>query len=104
MLLGGQSKPKFSLVSAMFEAEDITIASLCVGTFDGFGIPITITQPFSDCATVAFQSITLNLLVSRCLNLEPAPTAYVHSQDGSRLRIERNLKGFISYVEENPAD
>lgn len=79
--------------------QDITEVSVCIGTFDPNGIPISIAKHLSDCATVAFQTITLNLLMSRSLNLEPAELAYIHNQDGSTIRIERNLKGFIGYLE-----
>jgi hypothetical protein len=85
----------------MHTPEDTTEVSLCVGTFDSFGIPIAITKPYGDAATVAFQSITLNLLVAQCFNQDPASVAYIYNEDGSRLRIERNLKGFISYLEEH---
>lgn len=83
----------------MPEQQDVTEVSMCVGTFDRAGIPISITKQLDDCATVAFQSITLNLLISRCLNLESAKVSYVYCQDGSSLRIERNLKGFVGYLE-----
>jgi hypothetical protein len=79
--------------------EDITKISACIGTFDSTGIPISITKQFGDTATVAFQSITLNLLVSRCFNSDPAMTSYIHRGDGSSIRIERNRKGYIGYLE-----
>ncbi len=83
----------------MMEHEDATAVSACIGTFDNSGIPIVITKQFGDSATVTFQSITLNLLVSRCLNLDPASKSYIRREDGSSIRIERNLKGFIGYLE-----
>jgi hypothetical protein len=79
--------------------EDVTEVSVCIGTFDPNGIPISIAKHLSDCATVAFQSITLNLLLSRSLNMDLADVSYIHSKDGCTIRIERNLKGFIGYLE-----
>jgi hypothetical protein len=81
------------------EHEDKTAVSACIGTFDCSGIPISVTKQFGDNATVTFQSITLNLLVSRCFNSDPAMTSYVHRGDGSSIRIERNRKGYIGYLE-----
>ncbi len=78
--------------------EDITTVSVCIGTFDQAGMPITITRHLSDCATVAFQGITLNLLLSRAFNLEAAETTVIQHQDGSSIRIDRTLKGFTGYV------
>jgi hypothetical protein len=78
--------------------EDNTTVSVCIGTFDPTGIPITITRHLSDCATVAFQAITLNLLLAQAFNLEPAETVEIHHEDGSGLRINRTLKGFIGYA------
>lgn len=78
--------------------EDNTTVSVCVGTFDPFGMPITITKHLSDCATIAFQTITLNLLLAQALKLEAAETAVIRHIDGSSIRVDRTLKGFTGYV------
>ncbi|GAP94939.1 hypothetical protein [Leptolyngbya sp. NIES-2104] len=78
--------------------EDNTTVSVCVGTFDQFGMPITITKHLSDCATIAFQTITLNLLLAHALKLEAAETTIIRHTDGSHIRIDRTLKGFTGYV------
>ena len=78
--------------------EELTEVSVCIGTFDPNGIPISIAKHLSDCATVAFQSITLNLLIARSLSTEPADLTYIHSKDGAIIRIERNAKGFVGYL------
>jgi len=81
------------------ESEDKTELSVCVGTFDHAGIPISVTKHLSDCATVAFQTISLNMLVANLLEIAPAETAYVHSKDGTSIKIERSFKGFVGYLE-----
>ncbi|NDJ16708.1 hypothetical protein [Myxacorys almedinensis] len=81
------------------DSEDRTEVSVCIGTFDRAGMPIAITKHLSEFATVAFQSITLNMLLSRCFNLELAEVTYIRNEDGSTIRIERNFKGFIGYLE-----
>ena len=78
--------------------EDNTTVSVCIGTFNQIGMPIAITKHFSDCATVAFQAITLNLLLSGAFNLEVADQALTYHQNGSTIRIDRTLKGFTGYV------
>ncbi|MCU0552751.1 MAG: hypothetical protein MUC48_25760 [Leptolyngbya sp. Prado105] len=78
--------------------EENTTVSVCIGTFDAAGIPITITKHLSDCATIAFQSITLNLLLAQVFDLEAAETVQIQHQDGSSLRIERTHKGFTGYA------
>ncbi len=84
--------------------EDNTTVSVCVGTFDQLGMPITITKHLSDCATIAFQTITLNLLLSRAFSLEAAETSFVHHHDRSSIRIDRTLKGFTGYVGTHESD
>jgi hypothetical protein len=81
------------------DSEDKTEVSVCIGTFDSAGMPVSITKHLSDFATVAFQSITLSMLIARSLNLEPADVVYIHNEDGSTIRIERHLRGFISYLQ-----
>ncbi|KAM3097544.1 hypothetical protein ACKFKG_02360 [Phormidesmis sp. 146-35] len=81
------------------ESEDKTELLVCVGTFDHAGIPITVTKHLSDRATVAFQTISLNMLVANLLDIAPAEVAYVHSKDGTSIKIERNFKGFIGYLQ-----
>jgi hypothetical protein len=78
--------------------EDKTTVSVCIGTFDQSGMPIAITKHLSDCATIAFQSITLNLLLARAFDLEAADEIFAYHQDGSTIRIDRTLKGFTGYV------
>jgi hypothetical protein len=78
--------------------EENTTVSVCVGTFDPSGIPITMTKHLSDCATIAFQSITLNLLLAKLFDLDAAEAVQIQHQDGSSLRIEKTLKGFTGYV------
>jgi hypothetical protein len=81
------------------ESEDKTELSICIGTFDNSGIPISVAKNLSDCATVAFQTISLNMLVANLLEISPAEIAYVHSRDGTSIKIERNLRGFVGYLE-----
>lgn len=78
--------------------EDSTTVSVCVGTFDPFGMPITITKHLSDCATIAFQAITLNLLLSHAFKIEAAETTVIRHVEGSSIRIDRTLKGYTGYV------
>lgn len=78
--------------------EDNTRVSVCVGTFDQFGMPITITKDLSQFATVAFQAITLNLLLTCSFDFEAAETTLIRHEDGSCIRIERTLKGFTAYL------
>jgi hypothetical protein len=80
------------------ELEDKTELSVCIGTFDSSGIPISVSKHLGDCATVAFQTISLNMLVARFLEIHPAETVYVHSKDGTSIKIERSLKGFTGYL------
>jgi hypothetical protein len=86
------------LYSGCETMEDNTTVSVCVGTFDQFGMPITITKHLSDCATIAFQAITLNLLISRALGLEAAEATLIHHIEGSTIQIDRTLKGFTGYI------
>jgi hypothetical protein len=81
------------------EAEDKTELLVCVGTFDESGIPISVVKHLSDCATVAFQMISLNMLVANLLEIAPAEIAYVHNKNGTSIKIERNLRGFVGYLE-----
>lgn len=73
--------------------------AVCIGTFDNAGIPISINKNLSDLASVAFQVISLQMLVACSLELGHMRTGYVHHTDGSVLRIERNNKGFVCYLE-----
>ncbi|MER3435246.1 MAG: hypothetical protein C4288_17975 [Leptolyngbya sp. ERB_1_1] len=59
---------------------------------------IAITKHLSGCTTVAFQAITLNLLLCRLFRLEVAETTFICHLDRSSIRIDRTLKGFIGYV------
>ncbi|MBD2079071.1 hypothetical protein [Leptolyngbya sp. FACHB-17] len=81
--------------------EDNTKASVCVGTFDQFGMPIALTKHLSEPATVAFQVVTLNVLLASSLGLEVAETTVVHHRNGSCIRIERTLKGFTASLSES---
>ncbi|MBD1846627.1 hypothetical protein H6F89_25035 [Cyanobacteria bacterium FACHB-63] len=81
--------------------EDNTKASVCVGTFDQFGMPITLTKHLSESATVAFQVITLNVLLASSLGLEVAETTVAYHKNGFCIRIERTLKGFTAFLSES---
>jgi hypothetical protein len=85
------------------ESEDRTELSVCIGTFDHAGIPISVAKHLSDRATVVFQVISLNMLVANLLEIAPAKIAYVHSKDGTSIKIERNFKGFVGYLEVSEA-
>ncbi|MBE9010433.1 hypothetical protein IQ250_09470 [Pseudanabaenaceae cyanobacterium LEGE 13415] len=78
--------------------EDNTTVSVCVGTFNPLGMPIAITKHLSDCATVAFQAITLNLLLSHAFKLDAAEITVIRHIEGSSIRVDRTLKGFTGYV------
>lgn len=82
--------------------DDTTTVSVCIGTFDPSGIPISMTKHLGDCATIAFQSITLNLLLADAFELEVADTVFIHHQAGSTIRIDRTLKGFTAYIGTQP--
>jgi hypothetical protein len=81
------------------EPQDRTEISVCIGTFDTLGVPIAVSGHMSDWATVAFQAISLNMLLSQSLNLKPADVTYIHTKDGASVRIERNHKGFTGYLD-----
>lgn len=81
--------------------EDNTKVSVCVGTFDQFGMPIALTKHLSECATVALQAITLNVLLASSLGLEVAETLVAHHRNGFCIRIERTLKGFTAFLSES---
>ena len=79
--------------------DDKTESSMCIGTFDSLGIPIAVAKKnLSECATVAFQTISLNRLIASCLSLDPADITYIHKKDGSSIKIERSLNGFTGYL------
>jgi hypothetical protein len=78
--------------------DDTTTVSVRIGTFEPSGIPIEMTKHLGEYGTVAFQAITLNLLLAQMFDLEAAGTVYVHHQAGSNIRIDRTLKGFTAYV------
>ena len=83
--------------------DDKTESSICIGTFDSSGIPISVaTKQLSECAIVAFQTISLNRLIARCLSLDSADVTYIHKNDGSSIKIERSLKGFTGYLGSRP--
>ncbi|OLP17119.1 hypothetical protein BST81_17335 [Leptolyngbya sp. 'hensonii'] len=73
---------------------------VCIGTFDSSGLPITIAKHLADYATVTFQALSLNMLVSRSLALGPMRTTYIRNKDGSVIRVERTARGFTAYLEE----
>ncbi|MCY7273687.1 MAG: hypothetical protein LH702_08060 [Phormidesmis sp. CAN_BIN44] len=79
--------------------DDKTESSICIGTFDCSGIPIAVAKKnLSECAIVAFQTISLNRLIAHCLSLDLANVTYVHKKDGSSIKIERSLKGFTGHL------
>lgn len=84
----------------MTETSDNTQVAVCIGTFDHSGIPISIAKNYlSSYAAIAFQTISLNMLISRSLALGASRTVYIKNQDGSIIRIERTAKGFVGYLE-----
>jgi hypothetical protein len=82
--------------------EENTAVSVCIGTFDPTGIPITITRHLSDATTIGFQAITLNLLLAKAFNLKAAETTEIFHQEGSSIRLDRTLKGFTGYISTQP--
>ena len=70
-----------------------------IGVFDNSGFPISISKNSSAYATVAFQVISLEILISRSLELGGAKFVQVRNENGSNIRIEKTLKGFIGYLE-----
>ena len=81
------------------EHQDRTEISVCIGTFDRAGVPIAVSGHMTDWATVAFQAISLNMLLSHTLKLPPANVTRVHTKDGASVRIERNHKGYTGYLD-----
>jgi hypothetical protein len=81
------------------EHQDKTEISVCIGTFDTAGVPIAVSGHMSDWATVAFQAISLNMLLAHSLNSPPASVTHIHTKDGASVRIERNHKGFTGYLD-----
>lgn len=82
------------------ESEAKTEISVCIGTFDPSGIPISVSKHSGDRATVALQTISLNLLVAHFLKIEPAEVAFANHSDGTSIKIEQTLKGFTAYLED----
>ncbi|MDX2097132.1 MAG: hypothetical protein SFW36_05095 [Leptolyngbyaceae cyanobacterium bins.59] len=83
----------------MDSTDKTTQVGNCIGTFDNSGFPITTSKNFSNYATVTFQAISLNMLVTRSIGLGPMKTTYIRHKNGSAIRIERNNHGFVAYWE-----
>ncbi len=81
------------------EPQNRSKTPICIGTFDNAGVPIAISAHMNDWATITFQAISLNILLSRCLNLQPANVTLVYTKASSSVRIERNHKGFTGYLD-----
>ncbi len=95
--MGTLRRSQASILCAM--TDDKTESSICIGTFDRSGVPIAVAKKqLNDCAIVAFQTISLNRLIARCLSLDPADITYIHKTDGSSIKIERSPNGFTGYL------
>ncbi|MBW4518312.1 MAG: hypothetical protein KME16_01080 [Scytolyngbya sp. HA4215-MV1] len=81
------------------ELESQNRCAFRIGVFDNSGFPISISKNSSAYATVAFQVISLEILLSRSLELGGAKFVHVRNEDGSKIRIEKTLEGFIGYLE-----
>ena len=81
------------------EPQDRPEFSVCIGTFDNSGVPIAVSNHMSDWATVAFQAISLNMLLADTLSLPLATVTHIRTKDGVSVRIERNPKGFTGYLD-----
>ncbi|MEB3295478.1 MAG: hypothetical protein VKJ24_20180 [Synechococcales bacterium] len=86
------------------EFDDLDSTLICVGKFDPVGLPILTSRHLSPQATVTFQAITLKTLFENAIRPEPLQSAYIHSTDGSSIRVERTTDGFVAYLIPKPSD
>jgi hypothetical protein len=73
---------------------------VCIGKFDPAGIPIITSRHLSSYATATFQAISLKKMIAQVLqSSDSLDVAYIRHQDGTTIRIDRNVEGFIAYLE-----
>lgn len=79
---------------------DDSATLICVGKFDLKGLPLVMSRHLSQQATVTFQALSLEGLLSEALQQEQIEGLIIHHQDGSLIRVDRNHEGFIAYLED----
>jgi hypothetical protein len=72
---------------------------VCVGKFDPAGVPVITSRHLSQQATVTFQAISLHKMFGQLIRDERLEVAYIHHEDGSVIRVEPNVDGYIAYLE-----
>lgn len=81
------------------ESGEKTRVAVRIATFDSSGFPVNIAKNLGIHATVTFQIILLEMLISRSLDLGQSKVIYIRCKDNSLIRVERTLKGFVGYLE-----
>ncbi|NJM49352.1 MAG: hypothetical protein HC860_26865 [Alkalinema sp. RU_4_3] len=87
------------ICGASMEFDD-SATLVCVGKFDAKGLPLVMSRHLSQQATVTFQALSLDALLSEALQQEQIEGLLIHSKDGTSIRVDRNHEGFIAYLEQ----
>jgi hypothetical protein len=82
---------------------DDSATLVCVGKFDAKGLPLVMSRHLSQYATVTFQALSLEAVLSEALQQEQIEGLLIHSKDGTSIRVDRNHEGFIAYLEQTIA-
>jgi hypothetical protein len=87
------------ICGASMEFDD-SVTLVCVGKFDSKGLPLVMSRHLSQQATVTFQALSLDAVLSEALEQEQIEGLLIHSKDGTSIRVDRNHEGFIAYLEQ----